>query len=191
MAYQYLLSFLIIIVSCTTKENKSHQKYQLMKIKRDSIENVKNNLLRNIISDYSCTIGWDTSNLFTYEIAERLDSSSTILLNGTIIDVTKAETDYYLYILHEASSEETNNEFIAKVKVPQNLWDHEKYNSNSDNLSGYFVMSVSKIESMPIKFFADAELDYDNCSAFIDVSMSEKLVFISGELIKSINKIKY
>ena len=182
MSYKYFIPLMILFVSCTSG-NKSAKKLEQLKNTRDSIALAREKKINTIISDYSCVIGWDTSNLFTYELKEILDSSSNILLSGDIVDIIKSDSFYYLYIHHQGSSRTCDYEFIAKVKVPELQWKSEKYNSKSDSLSGYFVVNVESIKSIPIKIFADGEYDSEDVSSFIDVSMSEKMVLISGDLI--------
>ena len=190
MSYKYFIPLMILFVSCTSG-NKNAKKLEQLKNTRDSIALAREKKINTIISDYSCVIGWDTSNLFTYELKEILDSSSNILLSGDIVDIIKSDSVHYLYIHHRGSHRKCDYEFIAKVKVPELQWKSEKYNSKSDDLVGYFVVNVNNIKSIPIKIFADGEYDSEDLSSFIDISMSEKLIFISGELVTFIpQKIK-
>lgn len=94
MSYKYFIPLMILFVSCTSG-NKSAKKLEQLKNTRDSIALAREKKINTIISDYSCVIGWDTSNLFTYELKEILDSSSNILLSGDIVDIIKSDSFYY------------------------------------------------------------------------------------------------
>ncbi|MFZ1705327.1 MAG: hypothetical protein WAT79_13345 [Saprospiraceae bacterium] len=182
MKIKYCLPLFVLFISCFS-ENKRSKISESIDIRIDSLSKVRKSITEGLISDHACIIGWDTSNLFTYELKEILDSSSNILLSGDIVDIIKSDSVYYLYIHHQGSSRKCDYEFIAKVKVSELQWKSEKYNSKSDSLSGYFVVNVNNVKSIPIKIFADGEYDSEDVSSFINVSISEKLIFISGELV--------
>jgi hypothetical protein len=161
------------------KEEKEKKEQDQIK-KRDT----KRQRTMDFSNRYRAITGWDTLNLYTYELQDMVvGKDRPLMFSGYVQDIIKIDSVYLLEIKHY--DEDYERDYLARITTNKTMLNELRRHLKTDTLSstGSFIINVSNIKTQSPELVGRTSEEGENSYGYLDFDFEEKLLIIEGTLL--------
>jgi hypothetical protein len=149
-------TYILLISSLTSCVKQEEDKWQQLARQREEnkvrVDKENDASIMKLLRKNEAWAGWDTSNLYTWALQEAIiDSSLMIAFPGTVNDIFKKDSSYYLLISHShlnshyTGSERKDYRALVRMNREQLILLSETLQKPGNSHNGMFVLKAESI----------------------------------------------